>query len=68
MEQSATLYTFVVGSPLDSVEATTGATFRVPYLLFLVILFNNTNNTHILISCYKIHALFLFLTYRVVKI
>jgi len=45
-----------------------GATSRMSHLLFHVILFNDTNNTHVLISYYKLHALLLFLIFCAVKI
>jgi len=47
-------------------ESHYGDTSKVSHLLFLVILFDDTNNTHVLISCYKLHAL--LLSYHVIKI
>ena len=39
----------------------TGATSRIPHLLFPVILFRTINRAHVLVSCYMYHVLFLFL-------
>jgi len=45
----------------------TGATSRIPNLLFPVILLYAINRAHVMLECYMYYVLYLFLIYCVVK-
>jgi len=49
-------------------KATMGATSRISHLLFPAILFSHTKIAYVMLSCYMMHALLLFMIHSVIHL